>query len=91
MDFTKAEKERINQLYGNDFKDIKPDDALLIARWEQFKAENDANFNEMTRAIQEETRARLEECKKTSDLARENLKELHDLAKARYARFENGA
>ena len=48
MDFTNAEKERINQLYGTDFENITPEDALLIGRWEAWKATQESgSFNRL--------------------------------------------
>ena len=89
MDFTQEEKERINQLYGNDFADITPDDATLIARWEAYKAVNDDKHAAEIEAIKAESDARLVEIQEQYAIARANLKELHDLAVARFERLDN--
>lgn len=57
-EFTNEEKERITQLYGNDFADATPDDYKLIARWERAKAESDAEFEMKNSLIREELEAR---------------------------------
>ena len=57
-EFTNEEKERITQLYGNDFADATPDDYKLIARWEQAKAESAAKFEMENSLIREELEAR---------------------------------
>lgn len=90
MDFTNEEKERINQLYGNDFKDIQPDDAFLIARWEQFKAQMETEQNARIKATQDVADEKMRQSRETAELARANLREMHDAAMARYARFEDG-
>ena len=90
MEFTNEEKERINQLYGNDFKDIKPEDGLLIARWEQHNAEVQAKYSAEMKALQDVADEKVRQSRETAELARANLKEMHDAAMARYARFEDG-
>ena len=90
MDFTNAEKERINQLYGNDFADIKPEDAPLIARWEQMNALREAKFQEQVKAIEAETAAKIEAANERATQAMGNLKELHARALERLERIENG-
>ena len=59
MEFTNEEKEHINQLYGNDFKDVTPDDVSLIRRWERFNALNDAEFQAKQETIATESAARI--------------------------------
>lgn len=89
-DFTNEQKQRIDYLYGNDFKDITPEDALLIAQWEQAKAINDAEFQAKMRAIEVETQARIEGANERAAQAMGNLQELHARALERLERIENG-
>lgn len=89
-DFTNEQKQRIDYLYGNDFKDITPEDALLIAQWEQAKAINEAEFQAKMSAIEAETQARIEAANEHAAQAMGNLKELHDKALERLERIENG-
>lgn len=86
MDFTNEEKERINQLYGNDFKDIKPEDAQLIARWESWKATQEDEHRAKIEALEAESAARLEAAAEQAEYAMQTLKELRDAAVARYER-----
>lgn len=86
MDFTNEEKDRINQLYGNDFKDIKPEDAPLIARWESWKATQEDEHKAKIEALRAESAARLESITQESNLAMKTLQELRDAAVARYER-----
>ena len=88
--FTNDEKERINQLYGNDFEGITPDDAQLIARWENAKATVDAGFQAKQEALQTETQARIEQTQALYEQAMTNLQELHDAALARLEVFNDG-
>lgn len=69
MDFTTEERDRINLLYGTDFKDIQPQDAALIARWEQYKASEDAKANAEIKALADVAEQRMEDSKRVADAA----------------------
>ena len=84
------EKERINQLYGNDFADITPDDAMLIGRWEAWKATQEAEQQAKIEAIKAETDLKLEQCRAQFDASMENLNELHNAAMRRLEALNNG-
>lgn len=86
-EFTKEELHRIDVLYGTDFKDIKPEDASLIARWEQYKATQNAEVQARIAAIEKESKARINECKKTEKLARDILTEQANAAMQRLERL----
>jgi hypothetical protein len=90
MDFTNEEKARINALYGNDFKEITPEDAALIARWEQHKAEQNAVLQAKTNAIKLEALNNIENANEIATIAKNNLKALKDVALARLERIDNG-
>lgn len=83
MDFTNEEKERINQLYGNDFKGITPEDAALIGRWEAWKATQQGEYQAKLEALQAETQAKIETAQAESDKAMENLEAMRQAALAR--------
>lgn len=89
-EFTKAEIERINQLYGSDFKDITPDDATLIARWETQKALKSAEFKAREEALMTEMQAKVEQSQALYEQAAANLRELHDIAVRRLEAFDDG-
>lgn len=89
-EFTNEEKERINILYGNDFTDIKPEDAQLIARWEQAKALRDAEFQQQSELAKAETDAKIAAANEHAAQAMSNLQELHARALERLERIENG-
>lgn len=80
MEFTKGEKERLNQLYGNDFKDIKPEDAKLIARWEVRSAIIDNQIATFTNEIQTQATDRLSKSQSEFEIAMANMERLSDLA-----------
>lgn len=90
MDFTNEEKERINQLYGNDFKDITPEDAALVGRWEAWKATNESEHQAKLDAIKAETEMKLENARRESEQAMNNLEELKNAALARLEGIDNG-
>lgn len=83
MDFTHEEKERINNLYGNDFKGITPEDAELIGRWEAWKALQESEHKAKIEAMRAETQAKLEAVQAESAKAMENLEALQQAALAR--------
>lgn len=89
-DFTNDEKERINQLYGSDFEGITPDDAQLIARWEQAKTLVNAEYQAKQEALQEETQLRQAQSVELFEHAKANLQELHDIAIRRLEAFNDG-
>lgn len=88
--FTNEEKERINQLYGNDFQNITPDDALLIGRWESAKTLVDADFQARQAAIEAETQAKLEQSQAVFNQAMENLNAQQEAAMRRLEAFNDG-
>ena len=90
MEFTVEEKDRINLLYGTDFKDITPADAMLIGRWEAHKALKENEHQAKIAAIEAETAARLEATEKQAKQAADNLAELHEIALARLERLQDG-
>lgn len=89
-EFTKTEIERINQLYGTDFKDITPDDALLIARFERVKALQDAEFSARIEAMQAESEQKMNQAQELHSIAVTNLQELQEKALERLERVNNG-
>ena len=89
-DFTKEELHRIDYLYGTDFKDIKPEDAPLIGRFEAERAKQDAEFQKHLQTMQDEANAKIKACEAEKKQALANLKELHDAAIARLESLENG-
>lgn len=89
-EFTNTEKQRLDQLYGNDFEGITAQDAPLIARYEAWKAKQEAEHVAKMEMIQAETQAKIKAAKKQSDYAMQTLKELRDKARQRYERATNG-
>ena len=89
MDFTQAELERINLLYGTDFKDITPDDALLIGRWEAQKAVREDEHRARIEAMNEKTKKDIEHSTELFEKSMANLEELHDMALSRLKAVEN--
>lgn len=91
MDFTNEEKERITQLYGNDFADITPEDAQLIGRWEAWKATTEASYQAQMQSIREQTETIVTETRSLYEQAKSNLETLQNAALARLERFNDGA
>ena len=89
-ELTKAEIDRINKLYGNDFKDITPDDALLIAKFERMKAQQEGEYLARIEAINKENEQNIKQSKAEHEKAMQNLEELQAKALARLERVENG-
>ena len=90
MEFTNEEKDRINLLYGTDFKDITPEDAILIGRFEAWKATQESEHRAKMNALEEETQAHIEAAQAQHEQAMNNLAELHAMAIARLERLQDG-
>lgn len=88
-EFTKAEIERINQLYGTDFKDITPDDAMLIGRVEAYKAMQDAEYKARIKAIEEEAELRRQQSIEEHEQAMANLETLAKVSRERLKAVED--
>ena len=88
-EFTAAEIERINKLYGTDFEGITPEDAKLIARWEAHKAEEDARYKAECEARQAQVNAHIEILKTESESLLANLNSMAAIAKARLENIES--
>ena len=87
--FTAEETDRINVLYGTNFKgEVTADDIALIARFEYMKAYNDIE----TQMKENETSTKLkrdaDNAQSMFSQAMENMRELHELAIARMERME---
>lgn len=89
-EFTQAEKARIDELYGNDFEGITPEDMPLIQRYEQYKALNDARFKAEIEMMQKEADAKIAEAHETAVLARERLEERAQRSRERWEVLRNG-
>lgn len=89
-EFTQAEKARIDELYGNDFVGITPEDMPLIQRYERYKALNDARFKAEIEAMQKEANAKIVEAHETALLARELLEEHAKRSRERWEMLRNG-
>ena len=89
-EFTKAEIERINQLYGHDFEGITPDDAMLIGRFEAVKAVKADEHRAKVQAIEAESAQRMELAAEEHKAAMTNLQALKEMALKRLERSNNG-
>lgn len=89
-DFTNEEKERINQIYGNDFKNMSPDDVQLVIRWERAKAELETLQSESMRVLYQESIARQEQSIERHETAMDTLTALCNAAHEKYERAKNG-
>ena len=88
-EFTKEEQNRINLLYGTDFKDATPDDFKLISRWERYKATNDEEYKLKKEAIEQETQAKIELAREKEKLAIDVLKAKAAAAREKLERVKN--
>lgn len=89
-EFTVAEKDRINLLYGTDFEDITPEDAILIARYERYKAETDAKIKAEVELMKQAAKADAETKQIEHQQAMNNLQEVLQAALKRLERIEDG-
>ena len=90
-EFTKAERARIDYLYGNDFAgDITSDDVKLISRFESALANQKTRFEQSKKESFEEIRNLQAEAQSAFVEAMNNLNELHARAIDRLDRMEDG-
>ena len=90
-EFTNEEKHRIDVLYGEDFKgEISIDDVKLIQRYEAYKAKHDAKVQAEIEAMQAESQAKIEEARKTEQLARDILTAKAQASRNRWEVLRNG-
>lgn len=88
-EFTKAERARIDYLYGTDFEgDISTDDVKLIARFERVKAEQQIEFEQQSESAKNDAKRANDEAQGIFAKAMSNLDELHTRAIARMDRLE---
>lgn len=88
--FTNEEKHRIDELYGNDFKGITPEDALLIGRWEANKAIMEDEHQKKMDLMRQESQAAIEQAREQAAYAMETLERCRDEALARLEAVSNG-
>ncbi len=89
MEFTNSEKQRIDQIYGNDFQDVTPEDIPLIQKWEQHKATMAAMHSAEIKALEEQNAAKLAAIEAQAEYSMETLKELRRKAAQRYERVND--
>lgn len=88
--FTQAELERIDQLAADNVSNPTLEDMKLYARWQTSNAIANARFEAEMYALQEQTKANIEEARKLNDAAIANLEAQAALAQARLKAVENG-
>ena len=88
--FTADEQDRINLLAAGKVDNITIDDMKLFSRWETSCALADARFKAENEALQAKTQAEIQERKKVTQAAFENLEAQAQLAKARLKAVQDG-
>lgn len=88
--FTNEEHERINKLYGTDFKDITPEDAKLIVRYEAYKTSRERELSEEHAAIIADVEEKKVLAREVAENAMASIEELKVAALARLENIENG-
>lgn len=88
--FTNEEKHRIDELYGNDFQGITPEDATLIGRWESAKALMEDEHNAKIEFMRQESQVAIEQAAEQAAYAMETLEKCRDEALARLEAVSNG-
>lgn len=88
--FTNEEKHRIDELYGNDFQGITPEDAMLIGRWERARALMEDEHNAKMEAMRQESQAAIEQAREQAAYAMKTLEKCRDEALARLEVMSNG-
>lgn len=89
-EFTQEELERINVLATGKAENISVDDMKLFSRWETSNALAEKRFQEEMNALQEKTKADIENSKALNDAAVANLQAQKELALKRLEVIGNG-
>ena len=90
-EFTKAERARLDYLYGNDFNgEVSPDDIKLISKFERLIANQEMQSEQNKKESLDDIRNMNSEAQEAYTQAMCNLNELHARAIARLDRFEHG-
>ena len=90
-EFTKAERARLDYLYGNDFNgEVSPDDIKLISKFERYLTIQEIQQEQNKKESLDDIRNMNSEAQEAYAQAMNNLNELHARAMARLDRFEHG-
>lgn len=86
IEFTKEERNTIDGVYRKieNGETITPDEAVLYARFEAFKALRSDEQEEKRKTLQEQRDVSIANAHEIADIAKANLAELHDMAMNNY-------
>lgn len=89
-DYTEQERAIITDLARRDYADMTKDEVMLFAEWQATKAFIESNLEMQRKALEDETKAKIEIARETEKKALDTLEAMAQAAKARLKAVEDG-
>lgn len=89
-DYSEQERAIITDLARRDYADMTKEEVMLYAEWEATKAYINSNLEMQRKALEEETRAKIELARQTEQKALDTLEEMARAARERLKAVEDG-
>lgn len=89
-EYTERERAIITDLARRDYADMTKDEVMLFAEWESTKAYIESDLEAKRKALEDETKAKIELARQTEQTALNTLEAMAEAAKARLKAVEDG-
>lgn len=89
-EYTEQERAIITDLARRDYADMTKDEVMLFAEWQATKAFIESNLEMQRKALEDETKAKIEIARQTEKKALDTLEAMAQAAKARLKAVEDG-
>lgn len=89
-EYTEQERAIITDLARRDYADMTKEEVMLFAEWETTKAYIESDLEAKRKALEDETKAKIELARQTEQTALNTLEAMAEAAKARLKAVEDG-
>lgn len=89
-EYTEQERAIINDLARRDYVGMTKEEVMLFAEWESTKAYIESDLEAKRKALEDETKAKIELARQTEQTALNTLEAMAEAAKARLKAVEDG-
>ena len=89
-EYTEQERAIITDLARRDYADMTKDEVMLFAEWESTKAYIESDLEAKRKALEDETKAKIELARQTEQTALNTLEAMAEAAKTRLKAVEDG-
>ena len=89
-EYTEQERAIITDLARRDYADMTKEEVMLFAEWESTKAYIESDLEAKRKALEDETKAKIELARQTEQTALNTLEAMAEAAKARLKAVEYG-